>query len=225
MARFLEGDHAANLPPYLTLGWIPVHMNPCWARSHGRRNVIDTHLCPVYRIHTQIKLCQNKYIWKMTDPQLYPKWLSHGITPHCTSGPFINQNISHWSIELHVTQLRQAISIINACLIFATQIMVIRCYMTASNPCHIATQIITNIYASTYMHINVKSGGEFQQVKSNTVPFACNTVWGQIWFLNSTITGLDTNVVERGIGAVKMVSSVTIDIQSMIQSQQFMLWD
>ena len=94
---------------------------PAEALSHGRHVISLTHLFVPYTEYT------HKYNYagintsgKWLDPQLYSSKLfpmaSHRTA---TSGPFINQNILHWSQwALHLTQAQT--SYINACLIFAT---------------------------------------------------------------------------------------------------------
>ena len=122
MAWFGEADHAANPPPYLTLWWIPV--------SNTYESMPNpVHMDTTYWWHILIPHTEYTHKYNHAGIKTWGKWLQKqhicnpaGMASHRTmaSGPFVNQNILHWSHwALHVTQAQT--SYINACLIFATQ--------------------------------------------------------------------------------------------------------
>ena len=131
MAWFGEAQHAANPPPYLTLWRIPIQY--IWthaeSRSHGH-HVMMTHVFVPYTEYT------HKY--NHAGIKTWGKWLQKqhicnpaGMASHRTmaSGPFVNQNILHWSHwALNLTHAKT--SYINACWFLPHKIMVIRCHMT-----------------------------------------------------------------------------------------------
>ena len=201
MAWFGEAQHAANPPPYLTLWRIPIQY--IWthaeSRSHGH-HVMMTHVFVPYTEYT------HKY--NHAGIKTWGKWLQKqhicnpaGMASHRTmaSGPFVNQNILHWSHwALNLTHAKT--SYINACWFLPHKIMVIRCHMTlaANQMPHCDPNYHEHLRINAYMHINVR---EWRRVPTNTCNFFCMQyciLRSNTDFSNSTITGLDTSVAEWG---------------------------